>query len=113
MSAFVDVLVMDFEQYAAQHGASMAGIGDAGTHKRGRNQSDKQWRRLLASVDRRSREILARREELRAEYERRIAAGKIRQPTRLERLTAAAAGHPDLASTQAARRILARVGGAP
>ncbi|QBN68203.1 hypothetical protein [Xanthomonas oryzae] len=64
MSAFVDVLVMDFEQYAAQHGASMAGIGDTGTHKRGRNQSDKQWRRLLASSDRRSREILARRKNL-------------------------------------------------
>ena len=116
MSAPVDVLAvmddeplaMDFEQYAALRGASMADVGDAGVHKRSRRQSDKQWKRILATVEARSNEILSRRTKLREEYEAALSKGLIRQPTRDERLAARADGHPDLESTQAARRILAK-----
>lgn len=108
MSA-VDVLsvqAIDFDQYAAARGLSMSEIGDAGTHKRGRNQSDRQWKRLLRTVDDRSNEVLRLRAELRDEYAAKIERGEIRPLTRAERLQLTAAGHPDLPATQAARRIL-------
>lgn len=102
----VDVLALDFEQYAAQHNLSRADIGDAGAHKRGRNQSDKQWKRLLRNVEARSNEIVRLRAELRVKYDEAVARGEVRPLTRLERLHIAASGHPDLASSQAARRLL-------
>ncbi|WP_146092686.1 hypothetical protein [Xanthomonas arboricola] len=108
MSAPTEVLVIDFDQYAAQRGASMADVGDSGAHKRGRRQSDKQWQRLLVAVEKRSDAVLARRSELLAEYERAVARGEIRPLNRIERLTSAANGHPDLASTKAAQRLLAK-----
>jgi hypothetical protein len=108
MSAPVDVLVMDFEEFAARRGISRADIGDAGTHKRGRNQSDNQWRRLLRTVEQRSTEVAASLSELRTEYDEAVARGEIRPLNRLERLQRAAAGHPDSASTAAAKRLLAK-----
>lgn len=107
-----EVDVVTFDEFAAMRGLSMAQIGEAGTHKRGRNQSDKQWKRLLRVVDHRSAEVVEKRSALRAEYNEAVARGDIRPPTRLERLQRAASGHPDLASTQAALRILSRLTGA-
>jgi len=46
------------------------------------------------------------RDALSNEYDRLVAAGEIRPPTRKERLERTAAGHPDRADVQAARRIL-------
>jgi hypothetical protein len=48
----------------------------------------------------------ALRDRLRAEYAAEVAAGRIRPPTRRERLERTAAGHPDNPSTHAARRLL-------
>jgi len=50
------------------------------------------------------------REEAAREYERMARQGRIRAPTRMESLRTAARGHPDLAATQAARRLLAKQG---
>lgn len=104
----VDVLAIDFEQYAAKRGLSFAEVGDAGAHKRGRNQSNKQWARLVRPIHQRAEEVVAKREELRREYDDACARGEIRPLTRHERLLLAASGHPDLESTQAAQRLLAK-----
>jgi hypothetical protein len=47
-----------------------------------------------------------KRIELRKEYTKRLAGGEIRKPTRLERLTGIASGHPDRKDVQAAKRLL-------
>ena len=105
--------VLTFEQFATQRGASRQDIGEAGFHcgaahipKRARAA---QMRRQNAKDD----DLLRRRSELRAEYDRLCAAGEVRPPTHRERLEWAANGDPDKESTQAARRTLARLGGAP
>ena len=103
---------MDFEQFATAHGAPLADMGDAGTHKRSRRQSDKQWARMMRPVNEQADALLARRDALRTEYADAVECGDVRPPTRMERLRAKAAGHPDNAATQAARRILARMEGA-
>lgn len=48
------------------------------------------------------------RDAARKAYRAAILAGEVRELTSLESMTARAAGHPDNASTQAARRILAK-----
>ena len=55
-------------------------------------------------------EYAARREAAIAEYAQLVAEGKLREPTAVERLLKAAAGHEDLDSTQAARRALEKRG---
>jgi hypothetical protein len=98
--------VMTFEAFAAKHGASRSDFGDAGAHKRGRNQSNKQWNRIVKFLGQRSALVAEKRDSLRAEFEAAKEAGLIREPTRIERLQAAAAGHPDNPSVQAAKRLL-------
>lgn len=44
------------------------------------------------------------------EYQQLLAAGKVRQPTRAEKLIQTARGHPDRQDVQAARRLLQRQG---
>jgi len=46
----------------------------------------------------------------RAEYQEQVASGQRQPPTRIEQLKARARGHPDKASTQAARRVLEKQG---
>lgn len=99
-------VVMDFEEYAARHRASRGDIGDAGVHKRGRNQSDKQWRRIIAYVEGQTAKAVTRREEIREEYEAAVLRGEIRPLTRIEKIRRNAEGHPDLPSTAAAKRLL-------
>ena len=102
--------VVDFETYAARGGADRADMGDLALAKRGRNQTDKQWNRIIANQVKRDDVVMMRRNELREEYQLEVEAGRIRPPSRVERLKATAAGHPDNDSTQAARRILERMG---
>lgn len=100
--------VVSFEVYAVERGAGSAEIGDAGLHKRGRRQSDRQWQRLVKAEDARTARLLARREELRREFDEAVRRGELREPSTLERLQRTAAGHPDNESVQAARRALAK-----
>ena len=50
------------------------------------------------------------REQVRKEYRELVDSGKIRNKTAIEQSLTTAHGHPDLESTQAARRILAKKG---
>lgn len=95
------------DDYLAQNGASLLGIGDAGAHKTHSRMSRKQWDRVVREQDRRSAAVVDRREALRQEYREKVAAGELRPPTRRERLEAIAGGMPEKEATQAARRILA------
>lgn len=101
---------MTEEQYLTANGASRADMGDAGLHRSSAGMSPKTWRRLVEQQAERDRELEARRATLRAEYWRKVSAGEITPPGRTQRLLRAAAGHPDNESTQAARRLLAKMG---
>lgn len=100
--------VLALESFLTQRGAGRSEIGDAGMHKRGRNQTGKMWDRIVDRQALSDAVVVQRRHELRAEYESLVAAGSIRPPTKDERLAKVAQGHPDNPSVQAARRVLER-----
>lgn len=100
--------VMDFETFAALHGASRQAVGDAGLHNPAGHMPASTWRRWIADQVKRDEDWFRRREELRAEFAAAVARGEIREPTGLERLHANASGDPENPSVQAARRILAK-----
>lgn len=97
------------EQYLALRGFGKDRIGDAGLHKAHTRFSRKQWDKKIqrqAAID---EIVIRKRAELREEYRQKVAGGELRPPTRIERLQAIAAGHPDNEAVQAARRILADI----
>ena len=102
--------VIDFEAFAARNGASRQGFGDAGMHRRGERHSDATWGRALRVQFAKDERLMARRAELRLEYDSLVKRGEIRAPSYRERTIEAAQGHPDLQSTQAAIRLCARRG---
>lgn len=66
---------------------------------------------LLSSISiTRSNKYEAERNVLKEEYRAMLSRGEIRQPTKTERIIKAANGHPDLESTQAARRMAMAMG---
>lgn len=101
------IKAMTFEEYYNEH--------------RQRRTPDASWLRAQAEMSgaqiaRAEREYLIdlyayyeERAALREEYDKALEAGVVRMPTRLERLEALAAGHPDLQSTKSARAVLKRV----
>lgn len=100
--------VMTFEDYADMNNAPQF-AWDVAT-QRLPNTSEGQRRRIVAREYRKQQANSRRREELRAEYDRRVASGEVRAPTRVETLMQRARGHEDLAATHASRRILAKMG---
>lgn len=102
--------VIDEESYLAANGAGRGDIGEAGMHKRNSRQTDKQWKRIVESQSEKDSTVVARREELREEYNERVKAGEIRPPSEKEKIIATANGHPDNQSVQAARRIAEKRG---
>jgi hypothetical protein len=105
-----DVPVMDEETYLAIHGASRQSIGDSALHKNKGNNSDKVWSKIVDRQAQKDTELVARREELRQEYQQKVANGELRPPTRLERLLSTANGLEEKESVQAARRVLEKQG---
>lgn len=97
------------EEYLTQNGAGRCDMGEAALHKNKNTISDKNWKKMVDRQAALDYKILIRREELRKEYAEKVAHGLLRPPTRLERLKQKAQGHPDLESTQAAKRILERI----
>ena len=66
---------------------------------------------LLSSISiTRSNKYEAERNVLKEEYRAMLGRGEIRQPTKTERIIKAANGHPNLESTQAARRMAMAMG---
>lgn len=102
--------VMDFDTFATQRGASFADFGDAGAHSPAGHMPKSNWRRLMKALAERDEELAQRRSELREEYQRLVAEGKVRPPSHIERLLVIANGHEDRAQTHAARRALAKRG---
>ena len=99
-------IVMDEEAYLATNGASKQGFGDAALHRSSSNVSESSRK---ASIDRQAKldsQLSARREELRAEYAAKVAAGEMRAPTLQEEAQRIALGDPDSESAQAAKRIM-------
>lgn len=102
------ITIRDFEQYAAEHGASRQDYGDAALHRSNSSVSGAARRAALAAQSQRDADLTARREALRVEYKNKLASGELREMTELERLQQTAAGHPDNPSVAAARRLLVK-----
>lgn len=100
--------VIDFETFATQRGAGTAEYSEPGLHRLNSSVSSAARRKAIARHRAKIDEIARRRDELRVLYDSLVEAGKIRPPTHNEILQAAATGHPDNESTQAAARVLAR-----
>lgn len=98
---------LTFEQFAAMRGHSRQTMGDPGLHRSSERQSEKQWQRLLAPQRAADVALVEARATLREEYAAKVASGEIKAPSLFDRLFANANGHPDIQSTQAARRLLA------
>lgn len=73
-------------------------------------QSKYDERKMHENARKSSQEYHSKRNAAIQEYQEKIAAGEIIEPTNVERYIKAAQGHPDNASTQAARRVLAKRG---
>lgn len=102
--------VIDFETFAAMRGASRLDYCHDGAISPAGHMPRANWRRVMQTVADRNADLAKRRSELWEEYQLMVAEGKVRQPTRIERLIEAANGHEDRAQTHAARRVLAKRG---
>lgn len=102
--------VIDFETFAARHGASRLDYCHDGAVSPAGHMPKSNWRRLMRALAESNAELAKRRAELREEYQRMVAEGEVRPPTSIERLIEAANGHEDRAQTHAARRLLAKRG---
>lgn len=100
--------IADFEQYAAQHGASHLDYGEAGLHQKGINVAHSTHQRGVKAEGVRNASLAAKRDELKKKYDAEVAAGAVRAPSNQERTELTAQGHPDNAATQAALRVLAK-----
>lgn len=102
-------LVIDEETYLSINDASRQSIGERALHKNKGNNSDKTWTKIVNKQLLKDKALCIRREELRKKYADKVLKGELRPPTRIERLTKTAQGHPDHPATQAAIRILKRM----
>lgn len=102
-------IVIDLESYLAQRGAHKS-FGDPALHKTHTRHSKKTWQKLLDHQSTKDHSLAERRDRLRQEFHELVAAGVLREPTRIERLIRTAQGHSDNESVQAARRLLAKRG---
>jgi len=102
---------LDFETFALRRGAALSDrptpIPTPRALARVPNRTRKQTEKRLAAD---LADWQARRDRALAEYDALVAAGLIVPPDRISRLRRAAAGHPDNEATQAARRVLAKMG---
>lgn len=100
--------VIDEETYLTQHGASRQDIGESALHK---NIPEGNIRkRLVEHQASKDRALVEKRAQIRDEYNKLVASGEIRPPTRQEKLIRTANGMDENASVQAARRVLEKQG---
>ena len=92
------------DEYLALKGYGSPFYSEPAMHK-GKQKTAHQQEQLLNINLQRSNKYVSERNALKEEYRKKIASGELRQPTRVERIIKAANGHPDLESTQAARRL--------
>jgi hypothetical protein len=96
-------------QWLAERGLGEPWISEPGLHRQPGGMSKPAKRGALASLARRNAEHAHARTLAIMDYQAALARGEVREPTRRERLEAAAKGHPDNPSVQAARRLLAKL----
>ena len=102
--------VIDFETFATLRGASRLDYCEDGTAGPAGHMPKADWRRKMRTLAERNAELAQRRSELLEEYQRLVAEGKVRPPSRIERLLEIAKGHEDREQTHAARRVLTKRG---
>lgn len=102
--------VIDFETFAAMRGASRLDYCEDGAVSPAGHMPKSNWRRLMRALAERNAELARRRSELWEEYQRLVAEGKVRPPSRIEKLLVIANGNEDRPQTHAARRVLAKRG---
>ena len=98
--------VATLEQFARAYG--LVSTADVDSHIHAALRSCTQTKTFKRFYDRKLAELQAARDETVRRYKAAIASGEIREPTSLEQLAAAANGHSDNLSTQAAMRVLAK-----
>ena len=91
---------------SAVSGSGVDMIGGANMHY----LSNKQRQKVLSNIQSQSDAYYAKRQEARAEYQKLVSQGKIVPKTPLEKRITTAHGNPDLSSTQAARRMVRKLG---
>lgn len=101
---------IDFEAFAAMRGASRLDYCEDGAASPAGHMPKRNWWRQMRAIAERNAELAKRRSELWEEYQRLVAEGKVRPPSRIEVLLAIANGHDDKPQTHAARRALAKRG---
>lgn len=92
--------VMTEDEYLASKGYRDSFYSEPALHKGIRQQEN-----LLNFNIEKSKKYLTERAAIKKEYQSLLDRGEIRQPTRVEQIIKAANEHPDLESTQAARRV--------
>lgn len=97
------VLTLTFDEFCRSRGVHLP--DEPGMHSPAAHVSLASRRRAMRHLQQRFSDYEKRRAELWQEYQ----TYEYRAPSRLERLQAAANGHPDLESTKAAKRLLTRV----
>lgn len=103
------VPVMTEEDYLSSKGYPFVGLGEAALHK-GIQKTARQQNKMIELQAEKDLRYTETRENLRNEYQHKLAKGEIRKPTSIERLISTAKGMPELESTQAARRLLKKRG---
>lgn len=102
--------VIDFETFATRHGASRLDYCEDGAASPAGHMPKRNWRRQMRAMAERNAELAKRRSELWEEYQRLVAEGKVRPPSRIEELLVIANGNEDRPQTHAARCVLAKRG---
>ena len=102
---------MSLEQFLAKRGVSSP-VSDytLDTTRLPHGETERQRRRRISEAQEVARNYQERRRAAIDEYERLVREGKIKKPSKIDELRATARGHPDNASTQAARRLLKKRG---
>ena len=97
---------MTFSQFCTEHG--LTGDAEVQGHIHAGLRCAPTTKTYSKFYESRLRELQSERSAALAQYQDAIARGEVREHTREETLAAAAAGHPDNRSTQAAQRVMAR-----
>lgn len=106
------MIAMDLEDFLSTRGVGFSTSGYCLDKLRSNRQlrSERGRRRFEKECEEAETEYQLMREEAKREYNALCEAGKIRPLTTIERTVRAANGHPDNASTQAARRMCEKRG---
>ena len=109
-SESISPLVMTEEEYLGSKGYSFMGYAEAGLHNSSQHVSKRGKKEAVNYVRDKAVEYDKKREELRQEYQEKVANGEIRKPTIVEQSLQTAQGMDDNPAVQAARRTLAKRG---